>query len=83
MKNTNLLYKIIEAKIQSKVDEDKKKFECLIRSFENHVKKVSFDTAVKQNKLRQRQVPDDVIKRQLDGWQDPDSSEGIDKIVNV
>lgn len=48
-----------------------------------YVKKVSLETAVKQNKLRQRQVLDEVIKRQLDGWQDPDASEGIDKIVNI
>lgn len=50
---------------------------------EVHMKKVSLDTAIKQNQMRQRKVPDDVIKRQFDGWQDPDVSEGIDNIVNI
>lgn len=47
------------------------------------VKKVSLETALKQNKMRNRQVPDEVIERQLSGWQDPETSEGIDNIVNI
>lgn len=46
-------------------------------------KKVPLETALKQNQMRQRHVPEDVIKRQFDGLEEPSQAEGIDKIVTI
>lgn len=48
-----------------------------------HVLRVSLEECLKRNAARERKVPEHVIQRMHDNWEDPSLDEGIDGIVEV
>jgi len=48
-----------------------------------HVLRVPLEECLKRNEARERKVPEHVIQRMHDNWEDPSLDEGIDGIVEV
>jgi len=48
-----------------------------------HVLKVPLEECLKRNAARERKVPEHVIQRMNENWEDPSLDEGIDGIVEV
>lgn len=48
-----------------------------------HIFRTPIEVCKARNAARERKVPDSVIDRQFENWQEPELSEGIDRIVEV